>query len=498
MPITVDYTPVPAITELAKQAGQQVGKKWQAEYQQPFQLQSQQDISALERLQTQLKQSAEQNAQERTSALERLNLQITSSEKLSTSDNIAQMQRLNEQNRTAMERLQAGDFNTAQRLQEQIAADFERLNTTISAEDRQLAERNKAQLDAIYVGDYNTAQRLQTQIDADLKKTGSTQQYEREMTYKRAELERQMLQTTNQYDLQRLEYEKQLTEQSQMNLLSATYDFNTQFEMQKYQQSKQKEYDTIQQQKDEYDFISKEIDNNYTLTEEQKTTAKMIVRSKIMGYGGGGLGYADFGQETASDEIKRLTAENTAIKNQAQIDRWEALTGQGETRLGQGQQRIEQGNVRLDQNQQKIDDAIYNAKQQLDSIEYKYNTLSAYQQQQLLAKSPIVEEDGIYYIQYTDSITGQPAYDPIEENSSLVRQFKNLLNRTFEQSTLLPSGNQVNISGTGENKKYTVTYPNQSGQSQQLDQTTAIQILQEAGGDRNKARQIAISRGYKF
>jgi hypothetical protein len=32
----------------------------------------------------------------------------------------------------------------------------------------------------------------------------------------------------------------------------------------------------------------------------------------------------------------------------------------------------------------------------------------------------------------------------------------------------------------------------------QLDQTTAESILKEAGGDKNKAREIAKKRGYKF
>jgi len=163
MAITVNYTPVAAVTELSQKAGEQAGKRWQAEYDQPFITQQ----------------------IDNTNALDRLNLQINSNEKLQTSENAQRLKELDLNNAAAMERLQAGDYNAADRLNATIAADFAKLDTTISAEERSLAERNKAAMDLLQAGDYNAAARLQTQIDADLKKTYSTQNYEKNMMYRR-------------------------------------------------------------------------------------------------------------------------------------------------------------------------------------------------------------------------------------------------------------------------------------------------------------------------
>jgi hypothetical protein len=46
-----------------------------------------------------------------------------------------------------------------------------------------------------------------------------------------------------------------------------------------------------------------------------------------------------------------------------------------------------------------------------------------------------------------------------------------------------------------------VLHPKKAGKASKqktLDKTTALSILKEAGGDKNKARQIAKERGYSF
>jgi len=374
MAITVNYTPVAAVTELSQKAGEQAGKRWQAEYDQPFITQQ----------------------IDNTNALDRLNLQINSNEKLQTSENAQRLKELDLNNAAAMERLQAGDYNAADRLNATIAADFAKLDTTISAEERSLAERNKAAMDLLQAGDYNAAARLQTQIDADLKKTYSTQNYEKNMMYRQAELAQQQQNAQNEYDWNKIGYEKTLAEQAEMNVISGRYQYDTAMELQKYQRDKAKEEEQNQKNLAEYEWTVKEIDNNPSITDKDKQTAKMIARSKIFGYN---LKAEDLSVATVSEQIRQQTNTNKYITDQAKLQQGDVALRQGQQKIDQNATKLQQGDVALRQGQQKIDQNATKLQQDYDvdlqKLQYAASSAadkSATQINEFLTKSNISQD----------------------------------------------------------------------------------------------------------
>jgi hypothetical protein len=483
MPITVNYEPVGAIGELATKAGEQAGQRWQATYDQPFQLQ-----------QEQLAANAQNQAYNNQAAMDRLNTQISSSEKLQTSENIQRLKELNSQNQAAMERLQIGDFNSFERLNAQLLADFDKTNLLISADERNLSERNKAQLDAIALGDYNTAQRLQMQIDADMAKTATTQDFENQQLSKkagiddsliklqsrlgsqsaqeeyllRAQLESQSLEQQNQYAIQNYQFQQDLILGNQQKLAAGKADIDLNSELMKYQQSLQSQYEKEQKQSQEYSFQSDLIDKMPELDSQQKLIAKSILRSNIYGY------------DTSATSAGLPTTTSDISRQKAQFDQWykkQRLGQYGQT-ADLNQQKYQ---TKTAQEQQKINLNTQKLAQLATKLQYTQGANS----QQAIANADkeinslgIWEQNGQFYESVFDRYAGGVGANvavPIQPNDPRISYLQQLKQRKQSLQS------------------------QQSGQTtKQLDPTTAAAILQEAGGNKEQARQIALQRGYSF
>jgi len=400
MAITLNYTPIPALTELSQQAGKQAGQRWQAEYQQPYDL-KQMDIAAQREAQASEQQSAmERLGMDNAAALERLNLQISSSEKLHTSENQQRLKELDLNNNAAMERLQAGDYNTAQRMYAQIGADFEKLDTTISADERMLAEKNRAAMELLQAGDYKAAERLQTTIDADLKKTDILNQYQKEADYRRTEIEQDLLSVNNEYDYQKLLVEKQLNEQAEARLLQQKYDFDVNFALQKYQVQKTQEEETRQKQLKEYGWITEQIDNNLSLSGKDKASAKLIARSNIFGYD---LSTQDLQQSTISEQIREQYNQGRLAQGQSGLDIRQQVADQSGQRLTLEQQKFEY--------EKQFKNNMYeNAKQKLAFVQQHAQNMDNVSLWKAIGDINIIQKDGKYY-----TTQWQPPYKTRDE-----------------------------------------------------------------------------------